>query len=87
MSNCPGGVQLDRLFPGEGQMARLYRATDWSTLPPGDVELWPHNLRASVSLMMESRCPIIIAWGPEFRCFYNDAFLPVLGHKHPVGEI
>jgi hypothetical protein len=33
---------------------------------------------------MPSRFAMVVAWGPEFRFFYNDRYRPVLGTKHPA---
>jgi signal transduction histidine kinase/DNA-binding response OmpR family regulator len=69
---------------GGGDMGALMRATDWSQTPFGPVETWPQSLRTAVSIMLESRFAMVVAWGPEFRFFYNDRYRPVLGAKHPA---
>ncbi len=33
--------------------------------------------------MLDSRQPMFIAWGSERTWFYNDAFIPIAGRKHP----
>ncbi|WP_082666433.1 PAS domain S-box protein [Aureimonas sp. AU4] len=35
------------------------------------------------STMMASRQPMFLAWGPSARLYYNDAYIPFLGSKHP----
>jgi len=69
---------------GGGTMGALMRAFDWSATPLGSVETWPQSLRTAVSIMLESRFAMVVAWGPEFRFFYNDRYRPVLGTKHPA---
>src|SRR5580765_3094027 len=69
---------------GGGNMGALMRATDWSRTPFGPVETWPQSLRTAVSIMLESQFAMVVAWGPEFRFFYNDRYRPVLGEKHPA---
>jgi hypothetical protein len=69
---------------GGGDMGALMRATDWSQTPFGPVEAWPQSLRTAVSIMLESRFAMVVAWGPDFRFFYNDRYRPVLGAKHPA---
>lgn len=49
----------------------------------GAPESWPVPLRTSVSLMLDSPGPTWIAWGAEQTFFYNDAYQPLLGRKHP----
>ena len=39
--------QLERLFPGDSEMARRMRALDWSATDFGPPETWPENLRVS----------------------------------------
>src|SRR5688500_20164150 len=69
---------------GGGNMGAMMRAFDWSTTPFGPVEQWPQSLRTAVSIMLESRFAMVVAWGPEFRFLYNDRYRPILGTKHPA---
>jgi signal transduction histidine kinase len=69
---------------GGGTMGALMRATDWRHTPFGPVENWPQSLRTAVSIMLESRFAMVVAWGPDFRFFYNDRYQPILGAKHPA---
>lgn len=65
-------------------MGALMRSLDWSATPVGPVESWPQSLRTVVSIVLESRFPMYVAWGPEYTQFYNDRFRPILGStKHP----
>ncbi|HEX8440110.1 ATP-binding protein [Archangium sp.] len=59
------------------------RALDWSSTPLGPVEGWSQSLRGAVSICLTSRFPIALLCGPEFVVLYNDAYIPILGHKHP----
>lgn len=72
-------------FAGDSEMAQRMRTFDWSGTPLGPVEGWPQSLRTAVGIMLESRHPMLIWWGPEFTMFYNDALVPLAGAKHPVG--
>src|SRR4030095_9871063 len=69
---------------GGGDMGALMRSTDWSRSAIGPVADWPQSLRTAISIMLESRFAMVVAWGPEFRFFYNDRYRPVLGNKHPA---
>src|SRR5581483_8770885 len=69
---------------GGGEMGALMRATDWRQTPFGPVDEWPQSLRTAVSIMLESRFAMVVAWGPDFRFFYNDRYRPILGSKHPA---
>jgi PAS domain S-box-containing protein len=74
---------------GAGEMGARIREFDWSTTPLGAIEFWPQSLKTSVSLILTSRHPMWIGWGPEMTFFYNDAYLHVLGaakHPHALGR-
>ena len=74
-----------RILAGGGEMGALMRALDWSTTSVGPVENWPQSLRTAVSMLLESRFPMYIAWGHDYTQFYNDAYRPILGAtKHPA---
>lgn len=66
-----------------GEMGALMRAHDWSSSPLGSPENWPHSLRTVVSLMLTSKFPMFIAWGPDLAFLYNDGYRPIFGAKHP----
>ncbi|MXQ13891.1 PAS domain S-box protein [Microvirga makkahensis] len=61
----------------------LMRTHDWSTSPLGSPDTWPPSLRTAASLVLTSKFPMFIAWGPELAFLYNDAYAPILGSKHP----
>ena len=56
---------------------------DWSRTPLGPVATWPASLSTLVGVMLASKQPMFVAWGPDRTWLYNDAFVPILGHKHP----
>ena len=62
-------------------------AFDWASTPVGPVESWPASLRFAVRTVLVSRFPMVLTWGPDFLQFYNDAYAPLIGAKHPaIGE-
>lgn len=70
---------------GGGEMGALTRAKDWSQTAVGPVDTWPQSLRTTLSIILNSKFPMFLWWGPELICFYNDAYRPSLGQngKHP----
>ncbi|HWS18604.1 MAG TPA: GAF domain-containing sensor histidine kinase, partial [Candidatus Elarobacter sp.] len=72
------------LFSGGGEMGRRIRAFQWSKTTLGPVETWPQALRVAIRILLGSGFPMYIGWGPEFIQFYNDAYFPILGNKHPA---
>jgi PAS domain S-box-containing protein len=68
---------------GGGDMGARLRDHDWSGSPLGDPETWPQSLKTAASLMLSSRHPMFLAWGPGLGLIYNDGYAPILGGKHP----
>ncbi|HEX7383577.1 MAG TPA: ATP-binding protein [Burkholderiaceae bacterium] len=66
-----------------GPMARAIAAFDWSLTPLGPAAGWPASLQCAVRLMLGSRYPMFVWWGPRFVQIYNDAYAPLLGRRHP----
>ncbi|RZA35577.1 MAG: GAF domain-containing protein [Lysobacteraceae bacterium] len=58
-----------------------------SELPPVQAAIkadpWPEGMQAIADLIVSARFPMAIAWGPELRLFYNDAYAELLGDMHP----
>src|SRR5262249_13251113 len=68
---------------GGGEMGERIRACNWSRTPLGAPDTWPQSLRSTLSMLLPSKAQIILFWGDEFVVFYNDAYRPVFGAKHP----
>src|SRR5687768_13154484 len=68
---------------GGGEMGQRIRGRDWASTPLGPVASWPQSLRSAVSILLPSKAQICLFWGPELIKLYNDAYIPVLGRKHP----
>ncbi|RKH49400.1 PAS domain-containing sensor histidine kinase [Corallococcus llansteffanensis] len=78
-------MTVEELFSGDGEMAARMRAKDWSATTLGPVEGWPVSLRTIVRVLLHSRHPMFLWWGPELIQFYNDAYVPSFGRgKHPA---
>ncbi|KQY34689.1 hypothetical protein ASD38_21260 [Caulobacter sp. Root487D2Y] len=74
---------LAQVFPGDSDMARRMRETDWAATPLGPPETWPTGLKTPLAMMLTSRFEMWLGWGEDLRFFYNDAYVPTLGIKHP----
>ncbi|MEC4718597.1 ATP-binding protein [Noviherbaspirillum sp. CPCC 100848] len=68
---------------GKGMMRTLMREHDWSNSPLGPPHQWSAALRTVAGLMLDSQFPMFVAWGPDLGFLYNDAYIEVLGAKHP----
>ncbi|OAN66455.1 PAS domain S-box protein [Sphingomonas sp. TDK1] len=64
-------------------MADRIRTFDWTGHPFGTPATWCEPLRIAVDMMLASRFPKAIYWGPEFRLLYNDAWAPIAADRHP----
>ena len=70
-------------FVGSSEMVARMRAFDWTRTSVGAVAAWPQSLRSALSICTGSALPIAIYWGPDLVLFYNDAWSPIPGTKHP----
>lgn len=70
-------------FAGDSQMAARMRGHDWHTSSLGPPERWPAPLRTAADMMLHSSFPMFVLWGPQLAFLYNDAYIPVLGGRHP----
>ncbi|WP_247234608.1 ATP-binding protein [Telluribacter sp. SYSU D00476] len=68
---------------GGGEMGNLIRQYDWTTTPLGHPQGWPRSLQTSIGTMLGSPYPMFVWWGREMIMFHNDAYVPVLGKRHP----
>ncbi|HUD93026.1 MAG TPA: hypothetical protein VMR39_15765, partial [Sphingobium sp.] len=76
-------TELADIFPGSSDMAKAMRVHDWNSTPLGPVEQWPGALRIPINMLLTTRFEMWLGWGPDLRFFYNDAYIPTLGVKHP----
>lgn len=56
---------------------------DWSQTSLGPVESWPQSLKTAVRIILTSRQPMFVWWGEELINLYNDAYIAIVGGKHP----
>ncbi|MFN6571046.1 ATP-binding protein [Dendronalium sp. ChiSLP03b] len=93
MDSLTGGKKaaITDVFAGGGEMGELMRDSfgdasrthDWSKSILGPVENWAQSLKTSIRIILGSRYPMFVWWGQELLNFYNDAYIPVLGKRHP----
>ena len=85
MKNSPPKItrKADDFLISGGEMGECIRAFDWSKTALGSVETWSPALRMMTSFLLVNRFPLLLWWGPHYVSIYNDAYIPVLGTKHP----
>jgi PAS domain S-box-containing protein len=69
---------------GGGAMGERIRHHDWARTPLGPAREWPQGLKTAVRIMLASRQPTSIWWGPELTNLYNDACCVLIGGNHPA---
>ena len=95
MSSSDDSVQPTSPYPearpnflaGGGEMGALIRAHDWTRTPLGPPDAWPQSLRTAARLMLNTRHPIYIWWGPALVCLYNDAYRQSIGSERHPGSL
>ena len=70
-------------FGAHGEMSAQLRAFDWSRSALGPPEAWPTSLRTIAGVVLGSRFPMLVWWGPQLIQIYNDGYRSILGDKHP----
>ncbi|MBM2614702.1 SpoIIE family protein phosphatase [Actinoplanes sp. LDG1-06] len=72
------------VFAGGGEVGRDLMAVAWDQTPLGPPAQWPQSLRTAVSILLSSRFPMWMAWGPQLTFFCNAAYRDdTLGSKYP----
>jgi PAS domain S-box-containing protein len=67
----------------DSNLAGLIRGFDWAGTALGPIESWPHSLRATVALILNSQVPMVLLWGERGYMIYNDAYSQFAGGRHP----
>ncbi|MFC7534877.1 SpoIIE family protein phosphatase [Actinoplanes sp. GCM10030250] len=72
------------VFTAGGEVGRDLAAVDWEATPLGAPADWPQSLQTAVSILLSSRFPMWMAWGPQLTFFCNAAYRrDTLGRKYP----
>ncbi|TKC97958.1 sensor histidine kinase [Polyangium fumosum] len=74
------------LIARSGAAGALVAGLAWSETPLGPLASWPPRVKVVIETVLASGFPLCVLLGAEpahARVVYNDAFAPLLGHKHP----
>jgi serine phosphatase RsbU (regulator of sigma subunit) len=74
---------VTELFDAAGTLREAYRRVDWAATPLGPVSSWTPALTGAVDLLLHTRSPVTLMWGPELVLVYNEAYVQTIGDKHP----
>jgi PAS domain S-box-containing protein len=75
--------RLSDLLLRPSEMADRLLSIDLGATPLGPLSSWPQSLRTAVGVCLNSRFPMFVWWGPQLINIYNDAYIPILGKRHP----
>jgi signal transduction histidine kinase/DNA-binding response OmpR family regulator len=82
--NQPAPSSAITVFAGGGELGQRMRELDWASTSLGPVDSWCQSLRTCVRIILTSRQPMFVWWGEQLINLYNDAYISILGGKHPV---
>jgi PAS domain S-box-containing protein len=72
------------LFAADEEVGRDLAEVDWAATPLGLPGSWPQSLQTAVDILLSSRFPMWMAWGPQLTFFCNAAYRrDTLGRKYP----
>jgi PAS domain S-box-containing protein len=72
------------VFAADAEVGRDMAAVDWAATPLGPPGSWPQSLQTAVGILLSSRFPMWMAWGPRLTFFCNAAYRrDTLGRKYP----
>ncbi|MEV0676486.1 SpoIIE family protein phosphatase [Actinosynnema sp. NPDC050436] len=78
---APAGFDV---FAVDDEVGPDLASVDWAATPLGPPAGWPQSLRTAVSILLSSRFPMWLAWGPGLTFFCNAAYRrDTLGRKYP----
>ncbi|KAH8204277.1 hypothetical protein TruAng_001563 [Truncatella angustata] len=59
------------------------RDVDWSCTTAGPIATWSRELKQMVRFLVADKEPRILYWGLSRTVIYNEAYIPLVGAKHP----
>jgi CheY-like chemotaxis protein len=71
-------------MPAPSTTAGLAATFDWRATALGDRAQWPHTLRLSMDILLDSPWPMMLVWGERKIVAYNHAYADLAGPEHPV---
>jgi PAS domain S-box-containing protein len=72
------------VFSADREVGPDLARVDWGSTPLGPPRHWPQSLQTAVGILLSSRFPMWMAWGPDLTFFCNAAYRrDTLGRKYP----
>ena len=74
------------VFGADADVGRDLAQVDWAATPLGSPSGWPQSLQTAVSILLSSRFPMWMAWGPRADVLLQRGLPPRhAGPQIPVG--
>lgn len=70
-------------FDDAGSLRDLYASVDWAATSLGAPEGWSRTMHTALGVVLNTRFPVTLLWGPEFVLVYNEAYVEMIAGKHP----
>lgn len=72
-----------RFLTGGGEVGQMLRSGSGLPTSMQTPAAWPDSIKTLVTILFSANQPMFVVWGAERRMVYNDAYMLILGHKHP----
>jgi signal transduction histidine kinase/CheY-like chemotaxis protein len=82
MGSFPADLRIAASLGGE--MGGRILSYEWPAHPLGVPAEWPAAARTTAATALACRFPTVLWLGDQLRLIYNDAYIPMLGDKHPA---
>ncbi|BFZ61612.1 hypothetical protein YB2330_002684 [Saitoella coloradoensis] len=80
-NQCAGRSDAGKLQSAYRKHVQCLREANWKHV--GATHMWPQNMRMMTSLVLACPFPCALYWGPQHSIFYNAAYIPLTGDRHP----
>lgn len=90
MQSLKHNNKLEEEFPllaKGGESGEKIITKDWTKNLVGPIEHWPSELVSTLAMILQSKVPMFLLWGPKLICFYNDAYFFGPGKTEKKTEI
>ncbi|NAZ85433.1 SpoIIE family protein phosphatase [Kineococcus indalonis] len=71
-------------FADAAGLREAYEAVDWAATPLGEPAGWSRELRRALHVVLGTRFPALVAWGPQLAMLYNQPYADMVADKHPA---
>lgn len=74
-------------FLNNSKTSNSLKQKNWEEHPLGAPEKWPQELKTVLSLIQNSKQPMVIFWSNKAYCFYNDSYFNFIQKKVDINSI